>query len=179
MHRRPNRALPVSTTGDRSGWVLYPGSFDPVTYGHIDLIRRALKIFPGVVVAVAKNPDKQPLFTLEERVALLRQALRPLRRATVETFDALTVTYAESLGLRTIIRGVRQVTDFEYEFQLALTNRKLNPRLETIYLMPSERFAYLSSRLIKEAASLGADVTAFVPPFVARALRMRLRRSAA
>lgn len=153
---------------------MYPGSFDPVTYGHMDLIRRALKIFPGVLVAVAQNTEKQPLFALEERVAMLERALRGLRRVTVESFNALTVTHAASRGIATVLRGVRQVTDFEYELQLALTNRKLNARVETVFLMPSERYAYLSSRLIKEAAQLGGDVTAFVPPFVARALRARL-----
>ena len=157
---------------------MYPGSFDPVTYGHIDLIRRALRVFPGVLVAVAQNPEKQPLFHLEERVAMLTRAIHPLRRVIVESFNALTVSYAESRGIATILRGVRQVTDFDYEFQWALTNRKLNPRLETVYLMPSERYAYLSSRLIKEAAHLGADVTAFVPPFVAKAVRARLNSAA-
>lgn len=175
MRRTPtgSRSRPAE---DRTGWVLYPGSFDPVTYGHLDLIRRALRIFPGVIVAVAQNTEKQALFPLEERVAMLQRATHPLRRVVVASFDTLMVNYAQACGVSTVIRGVRQVTDFEYEFQLALTNRKLNPRLETIYLMPSERYAYLSSRLIKEAAQLGADVTAFVPPFVARALKTRLRK---
>ena len=161
-----------------AGWIMYPGSFDPVTHGHIDLVRRALKVFPGVLVAVAQNPEKQPLFALEERVAMLKRATKTFRRVAVESFNSLTVTHAASRGIATILRGVRQVSDFEYEFQLALTNRKLNARLETVYLMPSERYAYLSSRLIKEAAQLGADVTAFVPPFVAQALRARLRAAA-
>ena len=179
MRRTPKLSPQRATTAVRyTGWVMYPGSFDPVTHGHIDLIRRALKVFPGVLVAVAKNPEKQPLFQLAERVAMLTRATRTLRRVAVESFDALTVDYAESRGIATIIRGVRQMTDFEYEFQLALTNRKLNPRLETVYLMPSERYAYLSSRLIKAAAHLGADVTAFVPPFVAQALKARLRTAA-
>ena len=175
MRRTPtvSRQRPA---GDRAGWVLYPGSFDPVTYGHLDLIRRALRVFPGVIVAVAHNTDKRELFPLDERVAMLRRATKTLRHVAVESFDTLMVNYARSCGVSTVIRGVRQVTDFEYEFQLALTNRKLDPRLETIYLMPSERYSYLSSRLIKEAAQLGADVTAFVPPFVAQALRARLRR---
>ena len=158
-----------------AGWVMYPGSFDPVTHGHIDLIRRALRVFPGVLVAVAQNPEKQPLFTIDERVALLQRSTKTLRRVVVEPFDSLTVTHAASRGIGTILRGVRQVSDFEYEFQLALTNRKLNPRVETVYLMPSERLTYLSSRLIKEAAQLGADVAAFVPPFVAQALKARRR----
>ena len=175
MRRASTRSRQPIVPEMRRGWVMYPGSFDPVTYGHLDLIRRALRVFPGVLIAVARNPEKQPLFSIEERVAMLQRATRTLRRVAVESFNALTVTYAASRGMVMIIRGVRQMTDFEYEFQWALTNRKLNPRLETIYLMPSERYAYLSSRLIKEAAQLGGDVTAFVPPFVAHALRARLR----
>ncbi len=154
---------------------MYPGSFDPITYGHLDLIRRALKVFPGVVVAVAQNPDKRALFALEERVAMVQRATQTLRRVTVEPLTTLAVKYAQAHQLSVIMRGVRMVSDFEYEFQLALTNRKLNPRIETVYLMPSERYTYLSSRLIKEAAALGADVSALVPPLVARALSARSR----
>jgi len=171
--QRPSRRQHAAA--QRTGWVLYPGSFDPVTYGHLDLIRRALKIFPGVVVAVANNSDKQPLFTVSERVAMLRKALRSLRHVEVHAFDMLMVSYAESLGIRTVVRGARMMSDFEYEFQLALSNRKLKPRIETVYLMPSERFAYFSSRLIKEAAALGADSKAFVPAHVARALQTKFR----
>lgn len=159
---------------------LYPGTFDPVTYGHIDLIRRALKIFGRVLVAVAHNPAKDPLFTVEERVALLRQATRGLRGVTVTDFDSLVVDYARRHGIRTVLRGLRMVSDFEYEFQMTLTNRKLSQQVETIFLMPSESHAYVSARLIKEAAALGAaDLSAFVPRFVERALKRKLGQTGA
>ena len=154
---------------------IYPGTFDPVTYGHIDLIRRARKIFDEVIVAVAHNPGKGPLFTVEERVALLRRATRPLRGVTVDHFDSLVVDYARRKGSRVVIRGLRMLSDFEYEFQMALTNRKLSSAVETIFLMPSESFSYVSARLLKEAGELGADLSAFVPSFVAAALRQKLR----
>ena len=158
---------------------VYPGTFDPVTYGHIDLITRALKIFDEVVVAVAYNPGKQPLFSVRERVALLKQATKGMRGVVIEDFDSLVVQYARRKGAHVVIRGLRMLSDFEYEFQMALTNRKLSNQVETIFLMPSEAYAYISARLIKEAAALGADLSAFVPPFVARALRQKLatRRS--
>jgi len=156
---------------------IYPGTFDPVTYGHIDLIRRARKIFDEVIVAVAHNPGKAPLFTVEERVALLRRATRSLRGVTVDHFDSLVVDYARRRGTRVVIRGLRMLSDFEYEFQMALTNRKLSSAAETIFMMPSESFSYVSARLLKEAGALGADLSAFVPPFVAKALREKLRIS--
>lgn len=154
---------------------IYPGTFDPVTYGHIDLIRRARNIFDEVIVAVAHNPGKGPLFTVEERVALLRRATRSLRGVTVDHFDSLVVDYARRKGSRVVIRGLRMLSDFEYEFQMALTNRKLSKAVETIFLMPSESFSYVSARLLKEAGELGADLSAFVPSFVASALRRKLR----
>ena len=154
---------------------IYPGTFDPVTYGHIDLIQRARKIFDEVIVAVAHNPGKCPLFTVEERVALLRHATRSLRGVSVDHFDSLVVEYARRKGTRVVIRGLRMLSDFEYEFQMALTNRKLSSAVETIFLMPSESFSYVSARLLKEAGELGADLSAFVPSFVARALREKLR----
>ena len=154
---------------------IYPGTFDPVTYGHIDLIKRARKIFDEVVVAVAHNPGKGPLFSVEERVALLRRATRSMRGVRVDHFDSLVVAYARRRGVRVVIRGLRMLSDFEYEFQMALTNRKLSSRVETIFMMPSESYSYVSARLLKEAAALGADLSAFVPSFVATALRERLR----
>ena len=156
---------------------VYPGTFDPVTYGHIDLIKRARKIFDEVIVAVAHNPGKGPLFTVEERVRLLRRATRSLRGVTIEHFDSLAVDYVRRRGARVMIRGLRMLSDFEYEFQMALTNRKLSQQVETMFMMPSESYAYLSARLMKEAAALGADLSAFVPPFVAEALRRKLRGS--
>jgi pantetheine-phosphate adenylyltransferase len=157
---------------------VYPGTFDPVTYGHIDLIKRARKIFDEVIVAVAHNPEKEPLFTLEERLELLRRATRPLRGVRVDHFDSLVVEYVRRRGARVMVRGLRMLSDFEYEFQMALTNRKLAENIETIFMMPSESYAYISARLIKEAGALGADLSAFVPPFVAAALRRKLRRAA-
>ena len=154
---------------------IYPGTFDPVTYGHIDLIQRARKIFDEVIVAVAHNPGKTPLFTVEERVQFLRRATRSLRGVSVDHFDSLVVEYARHKGTRVVIRGLRMLSDFEYEFQMALTNRKLSSTVETIFMMPSESFSYVSARLLKEAGALGADLSAFVPSFVAKALRERLR----
>ena len=153
---------------------VYPGTFDPVTYGHIDLIKRARKIFDEVIVAVAHNPDKAPLFDVEERVQLLRQATRSMPGVVVDHFDSLVVDYVRRKGTRVVLRGLRMLSDFEYEFQMALTNRKLSDAVETIFMMPSESYAYISARLIKEAGALGADLSAFVPPFVAQALRRKL-----
>ena len=155
---------------------VYPGTFDPVTYGHIDLIKRARHIFDEVVVAVAHNPGKSPLFTVEERVVLLKRATRSMRGVVVDHFDSLVVDYVRRKGCRVMIRGLRMLSDFEYEFQMALTNRKLAENVETIFMMPSESYAYVSARLIKEAGAFGADLSAFVPPFVASALRQKLRR---
>jgi pantetheine-phosphate adenylyltransferase len=154
---------------------VYPGTFDPVTYGHIDLIRRARKIFDEVVVAVAHNPGKGPLFSLEERVELLERATRAMRGVVVDHFDSLAVDYIRRTRSRVMIRGLRMLSDFEYEFQMALTNRKLSDEVETIFMMPSESYAYISARLLKEAGALGADLSAFVPPFVLAALRRKLR----
>ena len=155
---------------------IYPGTFDPVTYGHIDLIQRARKIFDEVIVAVARNEDKGPLFSLQERVDLLRRATRAIPGVRIDHFDTLAVDYVRRKSTRVMIRGLRMLSDFEYEFQMALTNRKLCDEVETIFMMPSEAYSYVSARLIKEAAALGADLSAFVPPFVAEALRRKLRR---
>ena len=154
---------------------VYPGTFDPVTYGHIDVIKRARTIFDEVVVAVAHNPGKSPLFSLEERVQLLKRATRSISGVRIDHFDSLVVDYVRRAGCRVMIRGLRMLSDFEYEFQMALTNRKLSDQVETIFLMPSEAYAYVSARLIKEAGVLGADLSAFVPPYVAAALRRKLR----
>lgn len=155
---------------------VYLGSFDPITYGHIDLIKRALKIFDKVIVAVADNSSKENLFTLKERVALIKEATAGLKGVKVESFKGLAVDYVRNKGSHTIIRGIRMLSDFEYEFQMALTNRRLGKDIETIFLMPSEAYSYLSSRLIKEAAFLGADVTYFVPKFVAQALKRKMQK---
>jgi len=143
---------------------VYPGTFDPFTNGHIDLVRRALRIFPRLIVAVARNPQKSPLFTLEERLAIIRDAIADLPRLEVDTFDALTVDYVRKKGAQVILRGVRAVSDFESEFAMALMNRKISEEVETVFLMPNQAFTYLSSRLVKEVALLGGNVEDLVPP---------------
>ncbi len=157
---------------------IYPGTFDPVTYGHIDLIKRAGCIFDKVVVAVATHPskDKDTLFSLEERIGFIREAVRGIANVEVEPFPGLVVEYVKQKRTNVIIRGLRMISDFEYEFQMALTNRKIAPAIETIFMMPSESYSYLSSKLIKEAASLGADLSSFVPPFVERALKNKFSK---
>jgi pantetheine-phosphate adenylyltransferase len=154
---------------------VYPGTFDPVTYGHIDLIHRALGMFDEVIVALApQGTDKQPLFSIEERAVFLRRATKKLGgRVRIEPFEGLVVNYASKMGATTMIRGIRMLSDFEYEFQMALTNRKLSGDIETIFLMPHEAYSYLSSRLIKEIAALGGDIRSFVPDYVERAIRQK------
>jgi len=155
---------------------LYPGTFDPVTNGHIDLILRAHEIFHDVIVAVAHNPHKKPVFSVAERVAMLKQATSGMDGVTVTHFDGLVVDFARKMKAKVLVRGLRMLSDFEYEFQMALTNRKLAGDIETIFLMPHESYSYLSAKLIKEAAVLGADLSAFVPDFVGRALEKKLRK---
>ncbi|MFH1782914.1 MAG: pantetheine-phosphate adenylyltransferase [Candidatus Omnitrophota bacterium] len=153
---------------------VYPGSFDPVTYGHIDIIQRALKIFDKVIVAVAHNTEKAPLFSVAERVDMLKRSLRGMKRITVDEFDGLMVDYIKRKKGCVAIRGLRMISDFEYEFQMALTNRKLRNHVETIFMMPSEQYSYLSSKLIKEVAGLGADLKEFVPSFVEKKIKEKL-----
>jgi pantetheine-phosphate adenylyltransferase len=155
---------------------LYPGTFDPVTNGHIDLICRAREIFSDVIVAVAHNPHKKPIFTFEERMAMLKKAVAGMDGVTVTHFDGLVVDFAHKMKAKVLIRGLRMLSDFEYEFQMALTNRKLSSDVETIFLMPHESYSYLSAKLIKEVAALGADLSSFVPDFVGQALQKKLHR---
>jgi pantetheine-phosphate adenylyltransferase len=155
---------------------LYPGTFDPVTNGHIDLICRAHEIFHDVIVAVAHNPHKKPLFSLQERIAMLKKATAGMDGVTVTHFDGLVVDFAHKMKTKVMVRGLRMLSDFEYEFQMALTNRKLSSDIETIFLMPHESYSYLSAKLIKEAAVLGADLSSFVPDFVGQTLRKKLRK---
>jgi pantetheine-phosphate adenylyltransferase len=150
---------------------IYPGSFDPLTNGHLDLIERAVKLFDRVIVAIARNESKQPLFEPQERLAMVQEAVTPFKSVAVEWFDGLLVNYAEKQGACAIIRGLRAVSDFEFEFQLALMNRKLNERVETIFMMPRETYTFLSSRIVKEIAHLGGDVSSFVPAHVQLALK--------
>ena len=149
---------------------IYAGSFDPVTNGHLDVIERAAKLCDEVIVAVAFNPEKQGLFTPEERVSLLNKVVAGLGNVRVTAFHGLLVEFAQKENATAVIRGIRAVSDFEFEFQMALMNRRLSPQLETLFLMPKEEFSYVSSRLVKEVASLGGDVSHFVPPVVADAL---------
>jgi pantetheine-phosphate adenylyltransferase len=153
---------------------IYPGSFDPLTNGHLDVIERAVKLFDRVVVAVAKNESKQPMFTLEERLELVRHAIRHLPNVEADSFDSLLVHYVEQRSAQAIIRGLRAISDFEFEFQLALMNRKLNERIETIFMMPKDTYTFLSSRIIKEIARLGGDISSFVPAPVQQALKAKL-----
>ena len=156
---------------------VYAGSFDPVTYGHIDIIKRAAKIFDRVIVAVAHNTEKEPLFDVEERMSMLKKATRNMSNVKIDDFSGLAVDYVSKSGTNVLIRGLRMVSDFEYEFQMALTNRKLNEKIETVFLMPNESYSYLSSTLIKEAAFLGAGISDFVPPFVEKRLKEKLKNN--
>jgi len=153
---------------------IYPGSFDPLTNGHLDVIQRATKLFDKVVVAVAKSESKRPLFSLEERLKLVQQAVRHLPHVESDAFDGLLVEYAVRRSASAVVRGLRAVSDFEFEFQLALMNRKLDGQVETIFMMPKDTYTFLSSRIVKEIARLGGDVSAFVPAHVRAALKKKL-----
>jgi len=154
---------------------IYPGSFDPVTYGHIDLIKRGASIFDRLVVAVARNPQKKTFFSVEERRSMLEEATRDLPNVDVDDFKGLLVDYARKKKAKVIIRGLRAISDFEFEFQMALTNRNLAGDIETLFLMPNEKYAYFSSRILKEIITLGADIKDFVPPYVERELKKKLK----
>lgn len=151
--------------------VIYPGTFDPVTNGHIDIIRRAVELFDEVVVTVAKNPTKTELFSIEERIEMLKESLKEFPTVTVDSFDGLVVDHARQVGAVGIIRGLRAVSDFEYEFQMALMNRKLAGEISTILLMPHARYTYLNSTIIRNLAAFGGDVSGFVPEFVEKKLK--------
>jgi pantetheine-phosphate adenylyltransferase len=149
---------------------IYPGSFDPITNGHIDVVGRAAEIFDRVIVTVARNSAKQPLFTIGERVAMATRVLKSFRNVRVDTFDGLVIDYARRIRATAIVRGLRAVSDFEFEFQVALMNRKLDDSVKTVFLMPHEKYTYLNSSVVKEIASYGGDVTEFVPGLVAKEL---------
>jgi pantetheine-phosphate adenylyltransferase len=153
---------------------IYPGTFDPLTNGHLDVIKRALPLFDRLIVAVACNERKTPLFDADERVAMIRQATRGLKGVTVDRFEGLLVDYARRKKAVALIRGLRAVSDFEYELQMALMNRKLNPMVEAIFLMPSQQYTYLNSSLVKEIARMGGPVKDLVPPGVAHMLKRKL-----
>lgn len=154
---------------------LYPGSFDPVTYGHLDIIKRACKIFDQVVVGVAHNTQKKTLFSHKERMDMIKEVTTGMGNIEVVEFKGLVVEFARKNGIKVLVRGLRMISDFEYELQMALTNRRLDEKLETIFLMPSEGYSFLSSTLIKEAASLGADMSSFVPAGIEQRLKAKLK----
>lgn len=155
---------------------VYPGSFDPVTLGHLDLIERAARMFDGVIVAVSNNPAKKHTFSVDERIEMLESAMRGIPQAEVDTFSGLLVDYLKAKKASIIIRGLRVVSDLDYEFQMASMNRHLHPKAETVFLMPEERYTYLSSSMVKEVGRMGAPLDAFVPPFVARKLQLKFKR---
>ncbi len=154
---------------------VYPGTFDPVTNGHLDLIRRCSALFDDVVVAILRNNEKLPLFTTEERADMLKGVVKGLPNVSVTTFDGLLVAYAEQINASVIVRGIRAVSDYEYELQMALMNRRLSSKVETVFLMPAEQYSYLSSRLVKEISMLGGSVRGLVPRDVERRLKVRNR----
>ncbi len=149
---------------------VFPGSFDPITNGHLDIVDRALAVFDRVRMAILRNPEKQPLFSVDERLALIREAYRGNPRVEAEAFTGLLVDYAEKAGASVIIRGIRAISDFEYELQMGLMNRRLNPQIETVFMIPAESYSYVSSRLVKEVFQLGGRVSDLVPPVVEKRL---------
>ncbi|MFB0516025.1 MAG: pantetheine-phosphate adenylyltransferase [Candidatus Neomarinimicrobiota bacterium] len=156
--------------------VVYPGTFDPITNGHLDVIVRALNLFDKVIVAVADNPDKVPLFNVEERLELIRETVKDLGPVEVDHFSGLAVDYAKAKGACAIIRGLRAISDFEIEFQMALMNRHMDQDVATVFLMPHYRYTHLNSSIIREIASLNGDIADFVPPVVQKALTRKYRR---
>jgi len=154
---------------------IYPGSFDPITNGHLDILARANKLFDRVIITVAMNSSKNPLFTENERIDLITKASKGLKNVEVDSFTGLLVDYARRKKAIAIVRGLRVISDFEYEFQMALMNRKLHEKVETVFLMPNEKYTYLSSSIVREIARLGGDVQSFVPPIVHRALKKKMR----
>ena len=154
---------------------LYPGTFDPVTNGHFDIIQRSIEIFDHVIVGVAHNLRKSPLFSVEERVQMLREVTRPFDRIEVADFNGLVIQFARKYGADVILRGLRAVSDFEYELQMALTNRKLADDIETVFLMPNAQYSFLSSSVVKEIARLGGDITCFVPEYIEQQLQKKFQ----
>ena len=153
---------------------IYPGSFDPVTNGHLDLIERGAKLFDRLVVAVLQNLEKDPLFTVPERVDMLREVTRPWVNVEVDVFDGLLVEYAKRRSAQVLLRGIRAISDYEYELQMAMMNRKMEPNIETVFMMPSVRYSYLSSRLVREVARLGGPLKDLVPQLVEERLRAKV-----
>ena len=153
---------------------IYPGSFDPPTNGHLDLIHRGSRIFDQLIVAILRNPEKTPLFSVGDRKRMLEELTADIKNVGVETFDGLTVEFAAKVNAGAMLRGIRALSDYEYELQIAMMNRKLSPALETVFMMPAEQYSYLSSRLVREAARLGGDVSTLVPELVEHRLKEKL-----
>jgi pantetheine-phosphate adenylyltransferase len=156
---------------------LYPGTFDPPTNGHVDIVQRGSLLFEHLTVGVLNNPGKDPLFSVEERVEMLREATADIPNVSVATFDGLTVEFARQLGATAVLRGIRAISDYEYEFQMALMNRRLAPEVETVFLQPAGRYSFVSSRMLKEVCSFGGDVSGLVPPNVLKRLKARVKQS--
>ena len=156
---------------------IYPGTFDPLTNGHLDLIGRGAKLFTKLTVAILNNPIKNPLFTVEERVEMLRESTKQLENVSVATFDGLMVDFARQNGATAVLRGIRAITDYEYEFQMALMNRRLAPEIETVFLQPAGRYSFVSSRMVKEVFSFGGSVEGLVPANVLKRLRSRIKKT--
>jgi pantetheine-phosphate adenylyltransferase len=154
---------------------VYPGSFDPFTNGHLDIVKRAAPLFDRLILAIGDNPAKQPLFEKEERIRLIKEIARSIKNVDVEGFDGLLVDYAKKRGAKVVVRGIRTISDFEYEYQMALTNKALATDIETVFMVTSKEYAFVSAKLIKEAASLGGDIATFVPPEIARAMKGRVK----
>ncbi len=152
---------------------VYPGTFDPITNGHIDIIKRALNIFDKVIIAISVDSPKKPLFTVEERIKMISEAVKDIQSIEIDSFSGLLVDYAKKTNAIAIIRGLRAVSDFEYEFQMALMNRRLNEKIETVFLMPNEKFTYLNSSIVREVVSLGGDISEFVPENVKNELKKK------
>ncbi len=156
---------------------VYPGSFDPITNGHLDIVNRALEFVDELIIAILLNPEKKPLFTVKERMDMIARAIKPNEAVRIDQFDGLLVEYARKRGAGMILRGLRALTDFDYEFQMALMNRRLEPQIETVFLLPAEQYSYVSSKLVKEIAALGGSISGLVPPEVEERVRQKLGRT--
>jgi pantetheine-phosphate adenylyltransferase len=156
---------------------LYPGTFDPPTNGHIDLIQRGAKLFDHLIVSILNNPGKDPIFTVEERAEMLRESISEMSNVSVATFDGLMIDFARQQGAKAVLRGIRAISDYEYEFQMALMNRRLAPEIETVFLQPAGRYSFVSSRMLKEVVSFGGDVSGLLPPNVLKRLQSRIGKS--
>jgi len=164
----------MGATVKTKGKAVYPGTFDPVTFGHLDVLKRAAELFDEVIISVSQSSSKESLFTVDERINLIKRSVGNLKNVRIESFEGLLVNYAKRRRAGVIIRGLRAVSDFEYEFQMALTNRKISGDIETVFLMPNEKYTYISSTLVREIASNGGDVSAFVPKAVVEMLKKKI-----